>query len=85
MVYSSIIFFIKMGIAVGGALGGWLLAGIGYQADVAQTEETKAGLLLAFSLYPAIGSLIVAVVMSAYKLNTQKVDEITLDLKKAAE
>lgn len=85
MVYSSIIFFIKMGIAVGGALGGWLLAGIGYQADVTQTEETKAGLLLAFSLYPAIGSLIVAVVMSAYKLNTQKVDEITLDLKKAAE
>lgn len=85
MVYSSIIFFIKMGIAIGGALGGWLLAGIGYQADVAQTEETKAGLLLAFSLYPAIGSLIVAVVMSAYKLNTQKVDEITLELKRAAE
>ena len=85
MVYSSIIFFIKMGIAVGGALGGWLLAGIGYQADVTQTEETKAGLLLAFSLYPAIGSLIVAVVMGAYKLNTQKVDEITLELKRAAE
>ena len=85
MVYSSIIFFIKMGIAVGGALGGWLLAGIGYQADVTQTEETKAGLLLAFSLYPAIGSLIVAFVMRAYKLNTQKVDEITLELKRAAE
>jgi GPH family glycoside/pentoside/hexuronide:cation symporter len=85
MVYSSIIFFIKMGIAVGGALGGWLLAGIGYQADVTQTEETKAGLLLAFSLYPAIGSLIVAFVMGAYKLNTQKVDEITLELKRAAE
>ncbi len=85
MVYSSIIFFIKMGIAVGGALGGWLLAGIGYQADVTQTEATKAGLLLAFSLYPAIGSLIVAFVMSAYKLNTKKVDEITLDLKRAAE
>jgi GPH family glycoside/pentoside/hexuronide:cation symporter len=85
MVYSSIIFFIKMGIAVGGALGGWLLAGIGYQADLAQTEETKAGLLLAFSLYPAIGSLIVAVVMSAYKLNTEKVEEITRDLKNAVE
>lgn len=85
MVYSSIIFFIKMGIAIGGALGGWLLAGMGYQADVAQTEETKAGLLLAFSLYPAIGSLIVAFAMSAYKLNTQKVDEITLELKRAAE
>ncbi len=85
MVYSSIIFFIKMGIAVGGALGGWLLAGIGYQADVTQTEETKAGLLLAFSLYPAIGSLIVAFVMGAYKLNTQKVDEITLELKRAAD
>lgn len=85
MVYSSIIFFIKMGIAIGGALGGWLLAGMGYQADVAQTEETKAGLLLAFSLYPAIGSLIVAFVMGAYKLNTQKVDEITLELKRAAE
>jgi len=85
MVYSSIIFFIKLGIAVGGALGGWLLAGIGYQADVTQTEETKAGLLLAFSLYPAIGSLIVAFVMRGYRLNDQKVEEITLELKRAAD
>jgi GPH family glycoside/pentoside/hexuronide:cation symporter len=83
MVYSSIVFFIKLGIAVGGAAAGWLLAGIGYQADAAQTETTKAGLLLAFSLYPAIGSVLVAVVMRWYVLTNEKIDQISLELKQA--
>lgn len=83
MVYSSIVFFIKLGIAVGGATAGWLLAGIGYQADAVQTETTKAGLLLAFSLYPAIGSVLVAVVMRWYVLTNEKIGQISLELKQA--
>lgn len=84
MVYSSIIFFIKMGLAIGGAMAGWLLAGYGYQADVEQTEHAKQGILLSFSLFPAIGSLIVAIVMRHYLLDKQRVAAIQADLQQKA-
>ncbi|MFC4653758.1 MULTISPECIES: glycoside-pentoside-hexuronide (GPH):cation symporter [Rheinheimera] len=80
MVYSSIIFFIKLGLAIGGAAAGWLLSGFGYQADVEQTEQAKHGILLSFTLLPAIGSVLVALVMRSYLLNTKKVAEIHQDL-----
>jgi len=83
MVYSGIIFFIKMGIAIGGALAGWLLAFYGYQADVEQTQATKTGILISFTLWPAIGSFAVAWVMRKYTLTEQKVEQIQTELKLA--
>ena len=82
MIYSSIIFFIKLGVAVGGAAAGWLLSGYGYQADTAQTPETLKGILLSFTLFPAIGSIAVAIVMRWYTLDSAKVDEIHMQLNK---
>jgi GPH family glycoside/pentoside/hexuronide:cation symporter len=82
MVYSSIVFFIKLGLAIGGAAAGWLLAGYGYQADVTQTETAKQGILISFSLYPAIGSIVVAFVMRWYILTNEKIDQISLDLRR---
>lgn len=83
MVYSSIIFFIKLGLAIGGAAAGWLLAGYGYQADVVQTETAKTGILLSFSIYPALGSLLVALVMRWYILTNEKIAVISRDLARA--
>ncbi|MBC3767160.1 glycoside-pentoside-hexuronide (GPH):cation symporter [Neptunicella marina] len=71
MTYSSVVFFIKLGVALGGAIAGWLLAYYGYQAEIAQTEETKMGILLSFTIFPAVGSVLVALVMRNYKLNNQ--------------
>lgn len=79
MVFSSVVFFIKLGVAFGGAIAGWLLAYYGYQADVVQTEETKHGLLLSFTIFPAIGSLIVAWVMRSYTLTNEKIAEMNKD------
>src|SRR5690606_23052516 len=76
MVYSSVVFFIKLGLALGGALAGWLLAGYGYQADVVQTADTQQGILLSFTLLPAIGSVLVAIVMSRYRLTGARVLDI---------
>ncbi|WP_390904050.1 MFS transporter [Shewanella phaeophyticola] len=84
MIYSSVIFFIKLGVAIGGAAAGWLLAGYGYQADTAQTEATQQGILLSFTIYPAIGSILVAFVMRWYVLDNQKVGEIHLELNRDA-
>lgn len=80
MVYSGIIFFIKMGIAIGGALAGWLLAFSGYQADIPQTESTKLGLLISFTVLPALGSIAVAWIMRKYTLTEEKVIKIQAEL-----
>jgi GPH family glycoside/pentoside/hexuronide:cation symporter len=84
MIYSSVIFFIKLGVAIGGAAAGWLLAGYGYQPDIIQTEQTQQGILLSFTIYPAIGSLVVAFVMRWYTLDNKKVDQIHLELNREA-
>ena len=60
-------------VSIGGALAGWLLAFYNYQADVAQTEATKPGILLSFTVLPALGSFAVAWVMRKYTLTEQKV------------
>ncbi len=80
MVYSAIVFFIKMGLALGGAMAGWLLAYYGYQADIVQSEATQQGILLSFTLLPAIGSLLVAWIMRWYTLDNEKVVEIQQQL-----
>lgn len=80
MVYSSIIFFIKLGLAIGGAAAGWLLAFYDYQADQLQTASTQQGILLSFCLYPAIGSLVVAAIISRYRLTVAQVEAIQQQL-----
>lgn len=85
MLYSSIIFFIKLGLALGGAIAGWLLAAYGYQADTEQTETAIQGILLSFTVYPALGAIIVAFVMGKYTLNRQKVSEVSLALSQRAQ
>ncbi len=81
MIYSAIVFFIKLGVAFGGALAAFALAFYGYQADTAPTHATKEGILMSFTLYPAIGSLLVAWIMRWYTLNNQKVTQIHQELK----
>lgn len=81
LVYSGVIFFIKMGVAIGGAIAGMLLTFYGYQADIEQTESTKQGLLLSFTVFPALGSLAVAWIMRKYTLTEQKVINIQSELK----
>lgn len=76
MVYSAIVFFIKLGVAIGGALAGWLLAYYGYQADIEQSITTQQGILASFTLFPAIGSILVAWVMRWYMLDTKTVESI---------
>lgn len=80
MIYSAVVFFIKLGVAFGGAFAGWLLAYYGYQADVAQTEATQRGILLSFTVYPAFGSIFVALVMRWYVLDKKMVEQIHYEL-----
>ncbi|GGW66296.1 glycoside-pentoside-hexuronide (GPH):cation symporter [Alishewanella tabrizica] len=80
LVYSSVVFFIKLGLAVGGAVAGWLLAWYQYQPGIVQAAETQYGILLCFTLLPAVGSVLVALIMSRYPLTQQRVQQIAQDL-----
>ncbi len=80
MVYASVVFFIKLGIAIGGALAGWLLAVYGYEAGLSILPQTKQGIRLSFTLYAAIGSFIVAAIMLYYRLDRKQVDSISAQL-----
>lgn len=78
--YASVVFFIKLGIAVGGATASWLLAFYGYQAGQEQSEEVKQGLLISFCLVPAIASLLVCAAARLYRLSTQRVTDLQQEL-----
>lgn len=84
LVYASVVFFIKIGIALGGAIAGWWLAVYDYQAGQAQTEHTQLGILIAFTWLPAIASLLVAWVMRGYTLNRARVQQIARELEQSA-
>lgn len=80
LVYSSVVFFIKLGLALGGAFAGWLLAFYHYQPNVVQSADTQQGILLCFTLLPALGSVLVALVMSRYPLTQLRVQQIASEL-----
>jgi len=52
------------------------LAYYGYQADAAQTAGTQYGILLSFTVLPALGSVLVAFTMRYYRLTGERVLDI---------
>ncbi|MFQ3199019.1 MAG: GPH family glycoside/pentoside/hexuronide:cation symporter [Paraglaciecola sp.] len=84
MTYSAVVFFFKMGLAVGGALAGWLLAYYGYQPDIEQSKQTQQGILLSFTILPAVAFVTVAVIMRQYTLVDNEVEKIQVELTRIA-
>jgi GPH family glycoside/pentoside/hexuronide:cation symporter len=52
--YAGILFALKAGLGLGGALSGWLIAAYGYLPNVAQTPHALLGIRLGASVYAAI-------------------------------
>ncbi len=81
MVFSTNLFAIKLGIAIGGAAVGWILAWAGYQGGAeVQTPEAINAINLLFTVIPGVffGSL--AVIMMFYKLDDTKLKQIKVQL-----
>lgn len=77
------IFIIKLGVAIGGALTGWGLAFFGYQAGVEeQSAEAIRGVLILFTVLPAIFYLITAISIRYYQLTEARMNAIVTDLSK---
>jgi Na+/melibiose symporter-like transporter len=80
VIYATILFALKAGLSLGGAICLWLLAAYGYQANAAQTPETLLGIRMIASIYPAIFLVIVVICLACYKItksmNLQIQDEL---------
>ena len=80
LIFSAATFSHKFGMGLGGALTGALLSAFGYQAAAAQTAQALNGLTLMMSFIPAIGSVLVIVLVLFYELNDQLCDTMKQDL-----
>jgi Na+/melibiose symporter-like transporter len=69
VIYATILFGLKAGLSLGGAIAGWLLSGYGYKANAVQTPEALQGIRMTISVYPAIFLLIVVACLFFYKIN----------------
>ena len=53
-VYAGIVFALKAGLGIGGAISGWLLTMYGYVANVAQSSQSLQGIRLSATVYSAV-------------------------------
>ena len=71
IVFSAVVFGLKGGLGIGGAIGGWLLAYYNYVPKVEQSAETLQGIVLIASLYSAATFLIGAACLLFYKIDRE--------------
>jgi len=80
VIYATILFGLKTGLSLGGAIAGWLLSGYGYRPNGIQTPLALQGIRMTISIFPSIFFLIVIICLTAYrinkKLNLQIQDEL---------
>jgi glycoside/pentoside/hexuronide:cation symporter, GPH family len=70
IVFSAMIFGLKAGLSIGGALVAGVLAAYGYQAALPQqTPEVINGIKVAMSIYASIPFLIAIACLFAYEIN----------------
>jgi glycoside/pentoside/hexuronide:cation symporter, GPH family len=80
IIYATIIFALKIGLSLGGAIAGWLLAGYGYRPNVVQTPLAIRGIILNISVFPAILIGICIVCLISYRITKQLALEIQNEL-----
>jgi GPH family glycoside/pentoside/hexuronide:cation symporter len=74
------LFTLKLGLTLGGALVGWILAFYGFVPNQAQTAESTTGIILLLSLYPSLFGFIGVILMFFYPLNNKMMAKIEGDL-----
>src|SRR5205823_4558756 len=69
--YAGILFALKAGLGLGGALSGWLIAAYGYVPNVPQSAQALLGIRLSASLYSAIPSLLGLACLLVYPIGQE--------------
>jgi Na+/melibiose symporter-like transporter len=80
VIYATIMFSLKAGLSLGGAMAGWLLSGYGYIPNAQQSARALLGIRMTISIYPAIFYGLIVICLLYYpiskRLNIQIQDEL---------
>ena len=86
--FAGVLFALKAGLSLGGALSAWVIDAFGYVPNAVQTERALLGIRLGASVYPAIAMALGLVCLASYKigknLNIQIHEELAERRKKFA-
>ncbi|ALS99885.1 MFS transporter [Lacimicrobium alkaliphilum] len=81
IIFSAMIFGLKLGLSIGGALVAGVLAHYGYDTELTiQSAETVNGILLSVSLFAALPFLLAVGCMFLYEINKRKEIQIEHEL-----
>ena len=78
--FGGISFCQKAGMGVAGAVVGMLLAGFGYQPDVAQTEQALIGIALMLTVIPGVFHYLVGLLMLRYRITDAAYRQLLAEL-----
>ncbi len=78
--FGGISFCQKAGMGVAGAVVGWLLAGFGYQPDVAHSELALTGIALMLTVIPGVFHYGVGVLMQRYRITDAAYRQLLAEL-----
>ncbi len=82
IIFSAMIFGLKIGLSVGGAIGAALLSNYGYVPEQAeQTASTVSGIKMAVSVYPGLIFIVGALLLFGYEINKTMELKIEAELK----
>ncbi len=82
IIFSAMIFGLKIGVSVGGAVSAWLLGVFGYDANAAvQTSSAIHGIKLLATVVPAVLFIAAAFLLSRYSIDKKMELQIESDLK----
>ena len=82
IIFSAMIFGLKIGLSLGGAFGAALLSNYGYVAEQEQqTVATVSGIQMSVSIYPGLIFLLGALLLLGYQINKSMETQIEADLK----
>jgi len=79
-VTAGVVFALWIGLALGGAIAGWLLSLYGYQSNAVQTEHALMGIRLIASVYAGAAFLAAAACLMFYGINMKLNLTISHDL-----
>ncbi|HBX66433.1 MAG TPA: MFS transporter, partial [Balneolaceae bacterium] len=80
LIMAASLFALKMGVALGGALTGWVLGYYNFQANEVQTDETIYGIIFLIGVVAAVIGVLGALLMTFYPLDGDKMEEIEIEL-----
>jgi GPH family glycoside/pentoside/hexuronide:cation symporter len=80
LVFSTVQFSHKLGLAVGAGLAGIILAWFGFVANEVQTETSMLGIRFMFSIFPAILAVIGVIAIYFYRIDSSLISRMEREL-----